>query len=567
MNKNARRLMIVFLSILLVVCSSVPALASNNHKNSNKDNNKEYPSCFKDVNVNHWAYKYIMWMRNKDIVHGIGNDMFNPNGTVTRAEFAKMMVRTLDIDIYSPSKPTFDDVNKKNWEYPYVESSKNYLTYYKTSTGNYFKSLEPSVREDMAVALVKALGYQNEDVDLDILDQFADASEITPSLIKYVALSVEFGLMKGYPKDGKLYFGPMGNLTRAEASTLLYRAFVVKEEKVPFDEDKLPYEEEIEEVFIKPVVTVIRYDDKLEVNWNKIDSPKFQGYKVVISKKDSTPIYPDNGYLYNITDKNQTSAIIDNSTPYNGESDFGEYLEKGERYYISVTAVYSDRKVAGNVVYRTYPGEDYVDYSRIPTVTISNENGVPVLRWTKTKSEGFKEYRVVISKGNSTPGIDDGYLYKIKDLNTTHAKINNTQKYTDGDFGNYLTKGERYYFTVVTVFEDMAVEGKEVRFRYDGNENPEFYQKTVVSAVYEDGDLVIKWDKIDSPILLEYRLVISKDNPAPEYPADGYYNTAYLPDTTSVAIDPSKNYRNGDFSKLKYGQDYYFIVTAVYKDG
>ncbi len=567
MKKNARRLITVFLCIVLVVCSSVPALASNNKNNNNKNNNKGNPSCFRDVNANHWAYKYIMWMRNKDIVHGIGNDMFNPNGTVTRAEFAKMMVRTLDIDIYSPSKPTFDDVNKKNWEYPYVESSKNYLTYYKTSTGNYFKSLEPSVREDMAVALVKALGYQNEDVDLDILDQFADASEITPSLVKYVALSVEFGLMKGYPKDGKLYFGPMGNLTRAEASTLLYRAFVVKEEKVPFDEDKLPYEEEIEEVYIKPVVTVIRYDDKLEVNWNKIDSPKFQGYKVVISKKDSTPVYPDNGYLYYITDKNQTSAIIDNSTPYKGESDFGEYLEKGEKYYISVTAVYSDRKVAGNVVYRTYPGEDYVDTSRIPTVTISNENGVPVLRWTKTKSEGFKEYRVVISKGNSTPGIDDGYLYKIKDLNTTYAEINNTQKYTGGDFGNYLTKGERYYFTVVAVYEDMAVEGKEVRFKYDGNENPELYQKTVVSAVYEDGDLVIKWDKIDSPILLEYRLVISKDNPAPEYPADGYYNAAYSPDTTSVAIDPSKNYRNGDFSKLKYGQDYYFSVTAVYKDG
>lgn len=563
MKKNVRRLLSVFLCVILIICSSVPAFAKNDKKNDGG------PSCFKDVNVNHWAYKYILWMKNRDIVHGIGNDMFNPNGTVTRAEFAKMMVRTLDLDIYSPPKPTFKDVEKKNWEYPYVESSKSYLTYFKTPDGNYFKPLQPSVREDMAVALVKALGYQNEDVDLDILDQFADAGEITPSLKKYVALSVKYGLMKGYPKDNKLYFGPMGNLTRAEASTLLYRAFVVKEEKMPYDEDKLPYEDDEpknDEVYVKPVVTVIRYDDKLEINWNKIDSPELKGYKVVISKNDSTPAYPENGYLLYITDKNQTSAVIDNSTPYKGTSDFGKYLTKGEKYYFSVTAIYNDRNVAGNAVYRTFSGNNSDDSDKTPVVSISVENGIPVLRWNKVKANDFKEYRVVISKENSAPGINDGYLYIFKDINTTSAAINNTHKYTNGDFGNYLTKGDKYYFTVVAVYEGETVAGEAVRFRYNGAENPEFYQATVVSAVYEDGDLVIKWNKIDSPLLVEYRLVISEDNPAPAYPADGYYNKSYSPDTTSVTIDPSREYKNGDFTKLTYGKDYYFSVTAVYKD-
>jgi hypothetical protein len=562
MKKNFRRLITVLLCMILIICSSAPALAANNKKNNGNS------SCFKDVSVNHWAYKYILWMRNRDIIHGTGNGLFNPNGTVTRAEFAKMMVRTLDLDLYSPSNPTFDDVGKKNWEYPYVESAKNYLTYYKTSSGNYFKPTQPSVREDMAVALVKALGYQNEDVDMDILDQFADKNEITPSLRKYVALSVKYGLMKGYPKDGKLYFGPMGNLTRAEAATLLYRAFVVKEEKLPFDEDKLPYEEdeEIEEVYIKPMVTVITHDDMLEVTWNKIVSPKFVGYRVVISKDDSTPEYPENGYLYYITDKNQTSAIIDNSTPYKGNSDFGEYLKNGEKYYISVTAVYTDKVEAGKAVRKKYTGPDYIDSSKVPIVSHAIEKGVHVLKWNKVKAEDFKEYRVVISKKNSNPGIDDGYLYRIKDRNTTSAKINNTQKYTDGDFGNYLTKGERYYITVVAVYKDGSVAGNAIRFRYNGDENPELYQETVVSAVYEDGNLVIKWNKIDSPLLVEYRLVISRKNPKPAYPADGYYYKAFSPDTTEVVIDPSKPYRNGDFSGLEYGKDYYFSVTAVYKD-
>lgn len=564
MGKNFRRLITVLLCLILIICSSVPALASNDKKNNNKKNS----SCFEDVGEDHWAYKYILWMSKKDIVHGVGNGLFKPNGTVTRAEFAKMMVRTLELDLFSPSKPTFDDVGKKNWEYPYVESAKNYLTYYKTSTGNYFKPTEPSVREDMAVALVKALGYQDEDVDMDILDQFADKNEITPSLRKYVALSVKYGLMKGYPKDGKLYFGPMGNLTRAEAATLLCRAFVVKEEKLPFDETKLPYEEdeEIEEVYVKPIVTVITHDDKLEVTWNKIDSPKFKGYRVVISKEDSTPEYPENGYLYYITDKNQTSAIIDNSTPYKGNSDFGEYLKNGEKYYINVTAVYTDKNVSGKAVRKTYTGPDHVDTSKIPVVSIATENGIHVLKWNKINAEDFKEYRVVISKENQNPGEEDGYLYKIKDRNTTSAVINNTQKYTGGDFGNYLTKGERYYITVVAVYKNGTVAGNAIRFKYNGDENPELYQETVVSAVYEEGNLVIKWNKINSPLLVEYRLVISAKNPAPKYPADGYYYKAFSPDTTEVVIDPSKPYKNGDFSKLEYGKDYYFSVTAVYKN-
>jgi hypothetical protein len=700
MKKNIKILISAFVCIAIIFCFTVPAFAakgnnSNNSKNNSKNNIKNINKyitgnvkCFDDVKENHWAYKYIMWMLERDIVHGIGNNKFNPNGTVTRAEFAKMMVRTLDLKLSSPDKQTFEDVNKKAWEYPYVESSKNYLTYYRTSTGNYFKPSQPSVREDMAVALVKALGYQDEAIDESILNQFADADEITPSIRKYVALSVKYGLMKGIPKDGKLYFGPMNNLTRAEAATLLYRAFVVKEEKVPYEEDKLPYEDDDydendedddDDIYIKPVVTVTTSGKKLIVNWNKIDSPKFQGYRVVISKNDPNPAYPKNGYLFYITDKNQTSAVIDNSIPYAVNSDFGDYLEKGVKYYISVTAEYSDKFVAGNAVRKTYPGESTNDTHETPVVYTSVENGILVLRWNKINSKDFKEYRVVISKNDSTPDFDDGYLYRITDSNKTFAVINNTDKYTGGDFGNYLTKGEKYYFTVVAVYEDEAVTGNVVQYKYDGAENPDLYvvpevnayiengklvlrwkqidspkfvdyrvvasksdstpgypengylyaisdrtknyaiidntteytngdfdgyfikgekyyfsiaavysdkivtgnaiqvqyngddspvmfPAPVVSATYEDGNLVVKWDKIDSPQLVEYRLVISEENKTPAYPADGFYDKPYSPDTTAVLIDRSKTYTDGDFSTLTYGNEYYFSVTAVYKN-
>lgn len=257
-----------------------------------------------------------------------------------------MMVNTLDLKEYAPQTPSFLDVKKNSWEYPYVESAKPYLTGFRTSTGDYFKPSLPAVREDMAVALVNAMGYQNEKVDESILDQFEDKHQISPNLRKHVALSVKYGLIKGTTDKGRLLFDPQGNLTRAQAAVLLRRAFEQQEEKVTYDEEKVTYDENTGYAYERPIIELKMENNTHVLRWNKIDSDKFREYRVVISKNDETPQYPDNGYLYRITDRNRAYAVIDNSEKYNG-GDFGNYLTKGQTYYISVTAVYSDRNVPG----------------------------------------------------------------------------------------------------------------------------------------------------------------------------------------------------------------------------
>ena len=276
---------------------------------------------FKDVPKGHWAYDEIMWMFERKIIEGIGNNVFNPNGIVTRAEFAKMMVLTLDLEKYSPDTPSFLDVKKKDWAYPYVESAKRYLTGFRTSGGDYYYPSRPAVREYMAVALVTALGYQGEDYDENLLRKFTDSGQINPNLRKHVALAVKYGLMEGYNDNT---FKPQGNLTRAEAAKLLYRAFKSHEEKVTYDEEKVTFDE----LYAKPTVSVSYENGKTVVRWNKIESPKLLGYAVVISKNDSTPQYPENGLLYYITDRNWTNAVVDNSTKYTGTNDFDDYLKK-----------------------------------------------------------------------------------------------------------------------------------------------------------------------------------------------------------------------------------------------
>ena len=563
MKSNLKRLISLFVCLVLLVSISAPAFAKN-------DKPMAGPKAFKDVKVGHWAYEDIMWMLGKQIINGKSNDKFEPNGTVTRAEFAKMMVNTLDLKHYKPETPSFLDVNKKAWEYTFVEAAKPYLTGFRTTSGDYFKPTMAAVREDMAVALVKALGYQNESVDESVLDMFADAGQISPNLRRYVALSVKFGLIQGYNKGGKTIFDAQGNLTRAQSATLLRKAFEKNEEKVTYDEDKVTYDDDKDkdndndnDTYIRPVVSISKENGVHVLRWNKIESNKFKEYRVVISKGDKTPEYPSNGYLYKITDSDKNYAIINNDK-YNG-GDFGSYLTKNEKYYVSITAVYTDKNVAGNTVRFIYDGTENPELYVMPVVKAAEENGKLVLRWNKIDSSELVGYRVVASKNDNTPAYpDDGYLYSITDHSKNYAVIDNETAYTNGDFEEYFVKDEEYYFSITAEYKDRTVVGNTIKCKYNGEDSEILFPVPKVSAVYEDGKLVVKWDKLESSLLTEYRVVISEKNQKPVYPANGYYESAYDADTTSAVIDTSKSYTNGDFTKLAYGTEYYISVTAVY---
>lgn len=95
-------------------------------------------------------------------------------------------------------------------------------------------------------------------------------------------------------------------------------------------------------------------DDILLLSWSQVNASDFSGYKVVISASDSSPCYPDNGYLFYITDRSQTSCKVDNSSKYHG-GDFGGYLQPGQSYYFSITALYANEKLPGNVITLVYP--------------------------------------------------------------------------------------------------------------------------------------------------------------------------------------------------------------------
>ncbi|MCI5605821.1 MAG: S-layer homology domain-containing protein, partial [Clostridia bacterium] len=86
-----------------------------------------------------------------------------------------------------------------------------------------FHPTEYATREDIAVALVRMMGFTDSDAnDKNYAGRkFYDGSSISPSLMPYVSIACERGLISGYP-DGN--FGPTQGITRAETVVLLNRA-------------------------------------------------------------------------------------------------------------------------------------------------------------------------------------------------------------------------------------------------------------------------------------------------------------------------------------------------------
>ena len=446
------RKVLAFILVVAILMTALPmmVMATSEQKKSE----------FTDVGKDHWAYESVKNVVESGIMEKDSKGRFNPGGIVSRGDFAILMVKVLDLPLVNPQQGTFLDIPKTSKYFKYVETAKYYLTGYRTTQGDSFRPEEASVREDIAVALVKALDYQPVSNYDAILKDYKDLDEISPNLRSYVASVVENKIMIGSGKEVKV-FNPQFELTRAEVAQLIFNMILA--EKVTYDEgDKVTYEKDptpvptatptpVPETNFTPSVSVSVADNGLKVEWTKTPSGEFNYYKVVMSKSDSSPSYPDDGYVAVISDNNQTSYTITAGQGYSG-GDVGT-VAAGQKYYITITAVYNHGNYTGNVVRKTVPQmEDQDESSYTPEVTVQVSDGGLKVNWTKTPGNNFTYYKVVMSKSDSSPSYpDDGYITYISDVNQTSYTILAGADYNGGDVGK-VTSGQEYYITVTAVY-------------------------------------------------------------------------------------------------------------------
>ena len=192
--------------------------------------NVSYAANFSDVPENHWAYDAVSKMVENGVVSGYPDGTFGPDKMVTRAEFAKIVVSTLKLDMTdSDLVQKFDDVGRDHWAFKYVNVASDFLTGYKEKGKTLFLPEVASVREDIAVAIVIASKMNYYTYNQNSLNDFSDVEEISKNLRKYVAIALENDLIHGY-EDGT--FRPQANLTRAQVCQLMVNLLNVREKVV-----------------------------------------------------------------------------------------------------------------------------------------------------------------------------------------------------------------------------------------------------------------------------------------------------------------------------------------------
>ena len=171
----------------------------------------------------HWAQTEILDMARRGIVFGVTTTSFEPERSITRAEFATLAVKTLNL--VSSASAGFSDVTTDAWYYPYINAATNAGLI--AGYDGLFHPDDLITREEMAVVIAKAYAYQDEIVTGTTgqgIEQFADQDQISAWAAPYVDTVTVAGLLSGM---GNGLFAPQQNATRAQAVSLLSRLLAV----------------------------------------------------------------------------------------------------------------------------------------------------------------------------------------------------------------------------------------------------------------------------------------------------------------------------------------------------
>lgn len=184
---------------------------------------------FTDVPETDWAAPFIYNLVDRNIVGGYGDGTFKPNDPVQRCEYAKMLVNIAEIERVSSSTSPYCDVPVGEWYFDYVNSALSLITGYTRGGQLYFEPETNASREDVAVAMIKALGIDvTEYVDPEgyLSARFSDWQEISSHNRAYIVAAVDKGIITGDMSYGKMAtFRPSASIIRAEVAIILCRAF------------------------------------------------------------------------------------------------------------------------------------------------------------------------------------------------------------------------------------------------------------------------------------------------------------------------------------------------------
>ena len=172
---------------------------------------------FSDVSRDSWAADAVDFAVSNNLMSGIGGGLFGYGRTITRAEFVTVLNNMFGWSEVRPEAPSFTDVSSEYWFYGYVEraAARGLI-----DTGGRFYPNTPILRRDMAVMLVRALGYSTlaGQVERTEIMPFSDVD----SAKGYIIIAYDIGMISGI---GGGRFAPYNTATREQAASMIARIY------------------------------------------------------------------------------------------------------------------------------------------------------------------------------------------------------------------------------------------------------------------------------------------------------------------------------------------------------
>lgn len=180
----------------------------------NKDGEQETQHSFTDCK-GHWAEDDIDYMYKNGYVNGISDELFAPDADITRAEFAAMAARVLELD-ETGFEGVFEDVAADDW-YAYTVEAAYRAGIIKGDDGH-FRPNDNITRQEMAVILMRI--YSNDYISGNTGAAFDDWADVADWAKESVAAAAELGLLNGMDDNT---FAPNEYATRAQSASVFRR--------------------------------------------------------------------------------------------------------------------------------------------------------------------------------------------------------------------------------------------------------------------------------------------------------------------------------------------------------
>ena len=176
---------------------------------------------FTDVDASSWSYPGIRYCVENGLMSGIGNGLFAPQMTTTRAQMVQILYNLAGDPEVSGTTP-FTDLTD-DWYQDAV------LWGYQTgvvagTSATTFSPNDPVTREQAAVLL---MGYAEKIAQVDLsgaqadLSRFPDGDQVSDWARTQMSAAVALGLINGVPIDGRDYLCPQDSATREQVATIL----------------------------------------------------------------------------------------------------------------------------------------------------------------------------------------------------------------------------------------------------------------------------------------------------------------------------------------------------------